>query len=410
MTAPTPRPGDAGDPSLPPVRRPVEPDAPFDDLAEPAQEPAMDPSPTATEIAGAPLPDPHAAMGPASTLAEADASAVPGPAATDEPDSIALDDAAVVVQDATMRFGDDTAVESLSLVVQTGTILGIIGPSGSGKTTTIRMLTGALNPTDGTIRVLGEDPQSFRRRTRERIGYMPQLFTLYADLTARENVDFVASLFGVLFRTRHRRTREVLELVDLWDVRGRRAGQLSGGMQRRLELASALVHQPDLMFLDEPTAGIDPILRGRIWEELHRLRDEGRTLLVTTQYVNEAEECDTVALIAEGRLIALAPPEELRRQAIGGDVLTVETTEAFDPRRLSALESVRGVRRDSDTNFRLTVDDAATAMPEVVEAIGQQGGEVGSVQETRPSFDEVFAVLIERDRTRRSAAVSEGGR
>ena len=135
---------------------------------------------------------------------------------------------------------------------------------------------------------------------------MPQQFTLYPDLTARENVDFVASLFGILWRTRHRRTREVLELVDLWDVRGRRAGRLSGGMQRRLELASALVHDPDLLFLDEPTAGIDPILRATVWEELHRLRDDGRTLLVTTQYVNEAEECDTVALISDGRLIALA--------------------------------------------------------------------------------------------------------
>ena len=143
----------------------------------------------------------------------------------------------------------------------TGTILGIIGPSGSGKTTTIRLLTGALAPDDGQVRVLGEDPRTFRRRTRERIGYMPQQFTLYADLTARENVDFVASLFGMLWRTRHRRTREVLQLVDLWDARGRRAGRLSGGMQRRLELASALVHDPDLLFLDEPTAGIDPILR-----------------------------------------------------------------------------------------------------------------------------------------------------
>ena len=150
--------------------------------------------------------------------------------------------------------------------------------------------------------MLGEDPRSFRRQTRERIGYMPQQFTLYPDLTARENVDFVASLFGMLWRTRHRRTREVLQLVELWDVRGRRAGRLSGGMQRRLELACALVHDPDLLFLDEPTAGIDPILRAKVWEELHRLRDAGRTLLVTTQYVNEAEACDTVALIAGGRL------------------------------------------------------------------------------------------------------------
>ena len=167
----------------------------------------------------------------------------------------------IVVDHVTKRFGDLVAVDDVALTVPEGTILGVIGPSGAGKTTVVRMLTGALEPTSGSVRVLGEDPRKFRRRTRQRIGYMPQLFSLYPDLTARENVDFVASLFGMLFSRRHRRTREVLELVDLWDARGRRAGQLSGGMQRRLELACALVHSPILTFLDEPTTGIDPLLR-----------------------------------------------------------------------------------------------------------------------------------------------------
>ena len=167
---------------------------------------------------------------------------------------------------------------------------------------------------------------------------MPQSFTLYPDLTARENVDFVASLFGMLWRARHRRTREVLQLVDLWEVRGRRAGGLSGGMQRRLELACALVHDPTLLFLDEPTAGIDPLLRATIWDELHRLRDAGRTLLVTTQYVNEAESCDRVALISDGRLIALAEPDDAAAQAIGGDVVEIETASAVDP---SAIATCR---------------------------------------------------------------------
>jgi ABC-2 type transport system ATP-binding protein len=322
-----------------------------------------------------------------------------GPTST--ADALADADAAVVIDGVTKRFGDDTAVDRISLTVRTGTILGIIGPSGSGKTTTIRLLTGALAPTEGQVHVLGEDPRMFLCQTRERIGYMPQQFTLYPDLTARENVDFVASLFGILWRTRYRRTREVLQLVELWDVRGRRAGRLSGGMQRRLELASALVHDPDLMFLDEPTAGIDPILRSKVWEELHRLRDDGRTLLVTTQYVNEAEECDTVALISGGRLIALANPDELRRGAMGGDIVEIRTSDGFDTASLSDLPMVRSIDRHGPNEVRVTVDDASTAMPEVVDAITRGGGEVASANEARPSFDEVFAVLVERDRLAR---------
>lgn len=309
---------------------------------------------------------------------------------------------AVVVEGVTQQFGDEVAVDDISLVVQPGTILGIIGPSGAGKTTTVRMLTGAIAPTQGTIRVMGEDPLHFRRRTRERIGYMPQQFALYPDLTARENVDFVASLFGVLWRTRHRRTREVLQLLELWDVRGREAGRLSGGMQRRLELASALVHDPALLFLDEPTAGIDPLLRAKIWTELHRLRDDGRTLLVTTQYVNEAEECDSVALISDGRLIAHGTPADLRRQAVGGDIVAIETAEPFDAGPLRSLPIILRVEQHAPRELRATVSDAATALPEVVEAITAGGGEVASAAEARPSFDEVFAILVRRDRMGRA--------
>ena len=313
-------------------------------------------------------------------------------------------DEVVVVEDATARFSDQLAVDGISLVVPRGTILGVIGPSGSGKTTTIRMLTGALAPTSGTVRVLGEEPRRFKRQTRERIGYMPQSFTLYRDLTVRENVDFVGSLFGMLFWSRRRRTREVLELLDLWDVRDRRAGRLSGGMQRRLELAGALVHDPTLLFLDEPTAGIDPILRGRVWDELHRLRDDGRTLLVTTQHVDEAESCDQVALIAEGRIIALATPVELRRQAAGGDIVEVETAQRVDGLALGELPFIRRVRQDGPRNLTLVVDDAGTATPDAVDAITQAGGEVVFAREQRQSFDEVFVALVARDQAARAAA------
>jgi ABC-2 type transport system ATP-binding protein len=306
---------------------------------------------------------------------------------------------AVTIDGASKRFGDEVALSDVTISVREGSILGIIGPSGAGKTTLVRLMTGALAPTEGEIRVMGEDPLHLKRRTRERIGYMPQSFALYPDLTARENVDFVASLFGLLWWRRRRRTRQVLELVDLWDVRKRRAGRLSGGMQRRLELASALVHDPQILFLDEPTAGIDPLLRATIWHELGRLRDDGRTLLVTTQYVGEAERCDAVLLISDGRVIATGTPDELRRSAIGGDVVEIETSAPVDASSLRSIDGVRRIEMRGPTEIRATVDDASTILPEIVEAVTALGVEVDSASEARPSYDEVFALLVERARS-----------
>jgi ABC-2 type transport system ATP-binding protein len=258
---------------------------------------------------------------------------------------------------------------------------------------------------------MARDPRRFRRVDRERIGYMPQSFTLYDDLTAGENIDFVASLFGMLWRRRRQRVRDVLKLVDLWDARGRQAGRLSGGMQRRLELACALVHEPELIILDEPTAGIDPLLRVSIWKELHRLRDAGRTLLVTTQHVSEADECDSVALIVGGEIIALAPPDELRRLATHGDLLDVETSAMFDGTALVGLAGVGEVTQDGPRHFRVVVDDAGSALPTVVEKITESGVEVSSAREHRLSFDEIFAILVarhERERGDSAAAAQDG--
>jgi ABC-2 type transport system ATP-binding protein len=346
------------------------------------------PSPTDPGLADPAAPDP-AAPDPAPTA---------GPVTSHDPDPNRPPDTnAVLVDDVVVQFDDQVALAGVSMAVPTGSIVGLIGPSGAGKTTLVRLMTGALDPTAGTLSVLGEKPGRFRRETREQIGYMPQSFTLYPDLTVRENVDFIASLFGMFFFKRRRRTREVLELLDLWGVRRRHAGKLSGGMQRRLELAGALVHDPALLFLDEPTAGLDPLLRARVWEELRRLRDAGRTLLVTTQYVNEAEQCDLVAMIVDGRLIALASPEDLRRQAMGGDLLEVETTRRFDGTALDDAGSVARVRQDGPRHMTLTVHDVGTATPEVVAAIEAAGGEVATVREVHPSYDDVFAALVAAD-------------
>ena len=310
----------------------------------------------------------------------------------------------VILDHVSRSFGDVTGIEDISLSVARGTMLGVIGPSGAGKTTTIRVITGGIAPDAGVCRVLGEDPRRFRRRTRERIGYMPQLFVLYPDLTARENVDFMAALFGIPPWRRGRKVDEVLELVDLTEARDRRASAMSGGMQRRLELACALVHEPHLLVLDEPTAGIDPLLRTRVWQELERLRGEGVTILVTTQYVTEAEYCDDVALISDGRLVAHAPPQDLRKQALGGEVIEIGTHQPLDARTLPAVAGVVGVRQLGPTQLLFIVENAGLASPLVNDAIEAVGGAVEFSREYRPTFDEVFTALVTADMDRRKAA------
>ncbi len=298
----------------------------------------------------------------------------------------------------TRRFNGTDAVAGLDLEIPAGEIVGLIGPSGSGKTTSIRMITGSLGPTAGTVEVLGERPDRFKGRTRERIGYMPQQFSLYPDLSARENVDFVAAAYGLVLWRRWRRRDGMLKLLELWPVRNRRASQLSGGMRRRLELAAAMVHEPDLLILDEPTAGIDPLLRRKVWDEIHRLRDRGVTVIVTTQYVTEAEECDRVALLSEGRLIAFGTPDALRRTALGGEVVEVTMQGLFDAAALRQSPGVVGVRQTGPRTFRLIVDNAGTATPDAVQAMSDAGTEVEAVREVRPSFDEIFSALVERAR------------
>ena len=316
----------------------------------------------------------------------------------------AIDPTAAIIsaRGLTRIFDGRAAVHGLTFDVPKGTILGIIGPSGSGKTTTIRMLTGTLAPSDGRCAVMGEDPQQFRRATRGQIAYMPQLFSLYDDLTARENVGFVAALYGIGPFKRGGLIHRALKVVDLWEERNKRARDLSGGMQRRLELACALVHDPTVLFIDEPTSGIDPMLRRAIWDELRRLRAEGRTLLVTTQYVSEAEYCDHVALIADGELVALDEPAELRRAVFGGDVLDVVAMRAVDPEMLARIPGLINVRQPEARRLVVVTENAATSTPRIVEELRRNGVELATVGEHQPSFDEVFTALVEDRRTRRA--------
>ena len=310
--------------------------------------------------------------------------------------------AAIKAKNLKKSFGDEKVLAGLDLTVEEGEIFGLIGPSGSGKSTFLRTLTGYLAPSEGEVEVLGKPPLGFTPKDRRRIGFMPQGFVLYGELSVKQNLNFVAGLYGLRFLKRRRRVREALEFVELWEHRRKRASDASGGMQRRLQLAAAVVHEPELLFVDEPTANLDPILRRRFWEEFRRLREEGRTLFVTTQYVGEAELCDRVGLLSGGTLVAVGPPDELRRRAFDGEF--IQLVLGGDPgslgTRLEALDKIGRVvevRRDeraeeAASHIRLVVEDADVAVPKVMEALN--GADVRSLDVPKPSFDEVFFRLV----------------
>ena len=307
----------------------------------------------------------------------------------------------VVAQNVTKTFGDEVAVDNLSMHVPRGKIFGFIGPSGCGKTTTVRMLTGVHSPTSGQISVLGRDPVHFTKSDRERIGYLIQSFVLYPELTVWENLNFAASLYGVSIFGRPRRLNHLLEFVELTEDKHKRASELSGGMKRRLSLAATMVHNPELLFLDEPTAGIDPLLRRKFWDYFKALQEESHTLFITTQYVGEAAYCDLVGVMHEGRLLMVETPDGLRKKALGGEIVSIKTTEWIkyeDRKKLEALPFVQGkVKVISDSEIELIVDEASTAMPALMEASQAARINIETMEEIIPPYDDVFVRIIERE-------------
>jgi ABC-2 type transport system ATP-binding protein len=240
----------------------------------------------------------------------------------------------IETHDLTRRFGSLTAVDHLNLAVAQGEIFGLVGPDGAGKTTTLRMLCGLMDPSEGSARVAGHDVSREAQAVKDQIGYMAQRFGLYGDLTVEENMVFYADLFGVVGEERARLTADLLRMTRMEPFRGRQAGRLSGGMKQKLALMCTLLHRPRILFLDEPTNGVDPVSRRDFWAILYQLLKDGITIFMATAYLDEAERCNRVGLLHRGRLIRCAPPDELRQETgaptlEGAFVKTIHEAEAM---------------------------------------------------------------------------------
>jgi ABC-2 type transport system ATP-binding protein len=307
-------------------------------------------------------------------------------------------EALVEMDHAQRKFGDVVAVDDVTLSLRGGEILGLYGPSGAGKTTTIRLILGVHLPTAGSVRILGVPSHRLGARQREQIGYSPQQFLYPPALSAQETVSLAAGLYGRGLFGSGRTVRAILEKVDLWNKRKYRVGNMSGGERRRVGNAAALVHAPRIVFLDEPTAGLDPMLRSRMWEWFRELRDDGRALLVTGHYMAEAEFCDRVALLVNGRVTTQGTPFELRRQALGGDILEIVVGGSLSA-AVDALREERAVKsvvvRERDRLW-VTVHEAGPYLPLIVDRLRTRHVEISSIKEIRPPFDEIYEQLVKQ--------------
>ena len=302
------------------------------------------------------------------------------------------DSPAIEIHELCKDFGALHAVDHLSLIVARGEIFGLLGPNGSGKTTTINMVSGLSQPTSGSVRVMGYDLRTHGSQVRRLLGAVPQETALYEELTAWANMDFHADLFGIPRQQKQARIRTMLELVQLYDRKDSRAGTFSGGMKRRLALARALLHDPQLIYLDEPTLGVDVQSRRAIWDYILSLRDAGKTVLLTTNYLEEAQAlCTRIAILDHGKLLALDTPERLQ-QTYGGTVVEVEMARPSAlADSLRALPGVKSVQQDG-VRLAVTTEAGSNIVAELINTLAQESA-IRNIAVREPQLDEVFLRL-----------------
>jgi ABC-2 type transport system ATP-binding protein len=306
----------------------------------------------------------------------------------------------IVADRLTKRFGDFVAVNEVSFEARRGEIIGFLGPNGAGKSTTIRMLCGLLRPSGGRAEVAGFDVARYSERVRETIGYMSQKFSLYGDLSVMENLRFFGGIYGVKGARLVERLKFAIEMAGLEGRSDTLVADLSGGWKQRLALGCAVLHEPAILFLDEPTSGVDPESRRRFWDLIYALADGGVCVVITTHYMDEAEYCNRIALINGGRLAALGSPGELKRSAIRGQILLVE---GDDPgAMLEALEGAPAVRDVAPfgSSLHIVVDDAARDLPAIETLLRERGLGWSLIEPIKPTLEDVFVQLVAGDGAR----------
>ena len=296
----------------------------------------------------------------------------------------------------TKKFGEVIAVNSVTFKIPQGTIFGLIGPNGAGKTTLLRMLVGILKPDDGKGYIMGKDITKLTPEDRMKIGYMTQHRALYRDLTARENIDYFARINGVKDHSkRSQLVNEVIELLEIGDWSDRLVEQLSGGAQQLVSLACALVHKPEVIVLDEPTVGINPILRKKFWDYFRELRNEGKSLIVTTHYIDEAERCDIIALMHNGKFIAIGKPNELRQRVSKENVLVIEYANKILRREeIRGVEERFGVKVDLDEGRIIISFKTFEILSELLKYLESRGVKINSIDFEKMSLEDVFTKLV----------------
>ena len=307
---------------------------------------------------------------------------------------------AVETRELVKRFGDFVAVDHVNLEVGRGEIFGFLGPNGAGKSTTIRVLCGLLAPTSGSATVGGLDVLTQAESIKERVGYMSQRFSLYDDLTVEENIDFFSGIYGVPRSRRAARKDYVLRMAGIEERRASLTRLLSGGWKQRLALGCAILHEPPILFLDEPTSGVDPIARRTFWDLIYQLSAAGHTIFVSTHYMDEAEYCHRLALMYRGKVVALGTPAELKRTLEEHALLHLEVSDVLSSMQL--LEKLPGV---SDVavfggGLHVTVPDAVQAAPQIRAALEQGGVTVTALEKIEPSMEDVFVARIEQEERR----------